>query len=68
MLVLLGDKRTVALAPASPKGLEIVSRFDLPEGGKGPTWAHPVIHGGRLYLRHGDILYVYDVRAPKDGD
>ena len=25
--------------------------------------AHPVVCGGRLYLRHGDVLFVYDVKA-----
>lgn len=62
MLYLMNDQRAVALAPASPKGLDLVSRFELPKGGRGPTWAHPVVHGGRLYLRHGDFLYVYHVR------
>lgn len=32
-------------------------------GGKGPTWPHPVVCGGRLYLRHGDLLFAYDIRA-----
>jgi hypothetical protein len=27
-----------------------------------PSWSHPVIVGGRLYLREQDALYVYDVR------
>ena len=63
MLYMMNDRRAVALAPPSPKGLEVVSRFELPKGGRGPTWAHLVIHGGRLYIRHGDFLYAYDVRA-----
>ena len=35
----------------------------LPKQGKGKTWAHLVICDGRLYIRHGDFLYVYDIRA-----
>ena len=62
MLYVLSDTATVALVPPSPEGFEIVSRFDLPKGGKGNTWAHPVVCGGRLYIRHGDFLYVYDIR------
>ena len=31
--------------------------------GSGPAWAYPVIADGRLYLRHGDLLACYDVRA-----
>lgn len=63
MLYLLSDRGTVALMPANPKGFDIVSQFQLPKEGKGPTWAHPVVCGGRLYLRHSNFLYVYDVRA-----
>jgi hypothetical protein len=64
MLYLMSEKRVVALAPAKPDQLEIVSRFELPEQGKGPSWAHPVVFGGRLYLRHGEFLYCHDVREP----
>ena len=63
MLYLMNDARVVALASPSPKALEIVSRFELPKQGRGATWAHLVIFGGRLYIRHGDFLYAYDVRA-----
>ena len=31
--------------------------------GRGPSWAHPVVGGGRLYLRYDDNLYCFDVRA-----
>jgi len=62
MLYLVSDQGTVGLVPARPSGFEIVSQFDLPPGGEGPSWAHPVVCGGRLYLRHGDLLYAYDVK------
>lgn len=62
MLYLLGDPGNVALVPASPEGFDIVSQFQLPKDGKGPALAQPVVCGGRLYLRHGDSLYAYDVR------
>ena len=63
MLYLLGEPGNVALMPADPEGFNIVSQFQLPEDGKGPAWAHPVVCGGRLYLRHGEFLYAYDVRS-----
>jgi len=63
MLYLLGDRGTVALVPPSPEGFRIVSRFQLPKQERGASWAHPVVCGGRLYLRHGRFLYAYDVRA-----
>lgn len=64
MLYLLNERGTVALAPARPDGFEIVSQFKLPKQGEGPTWAHPVVCAGRLYVRHGQYLYAYDVRGP----
>ena len=51
----------VWLANATPETFEIVGRFNLPEG-KGQPWAHPVVSGGRLYVRHGDSLHAFHVR------
>jgi outer membrane protein assembly factor BamB len=62
MLYTLGENGLMGLVPATPQGHTLVSRFQLPAGGEGPAWAHPVVCGGRLYLRHGDFLYAYDVR------
>lgn len=62
MLYTLSEKGKMGLVRATPDGHELVSRFSLPKGGDGPTWAHPVVCGGCLYLRHGDRLYCYDVR------
>ena len=39
-----------------------ISSFQIPAGGQGKSWAHPVVCGGRLYLRHGDLLFVYNVK------
>jgi len=63
MLYTLSEKEDVGLVKATPEGHDVVSRFKLPKGGKGPSWAHPVVCGGRLYLRHGERLYAYDVRG-----
>lgn len=63
MLYALNHDRGVALVPAKPDAYEVVSQFTIPEGGEGPSWAHPVVCGGRLYIRHGDFLYCYDVRS-----
>ena len=54
---------TVGLVKATPEGHNVISRFRIPGGGQGPCWAHPVVCGGRLYLRHGDFLYCYDIQA-----
>ncbi len=66
-LYLLADDRTVTLAAATPEKFLVLGRFELPKGPEGPTWAHPVIHAGRLYLRHSDWLYVYDVAGSPAG-
>ena len=63
MLYTMNEHRTVGLVEATPRGHRVVSRFNIPAGGEGPTWAHPVVCGGRLYIRHGEFLYCYDVRA-----
>jgi hypothetical protein len=62
MLYTLSENGQMGLVPATPQGHTVVSRFQLPAGGEGPVWAHPVVCGGRLYVRHGDCLYVYNVR------
>jgi len=69
MLYTVSETGTVGLVPATPTEHKVVSRFYVPEGVEGPVWAHPVVCGGRLYLRHGEFLYAYDVRggAPAAG-
>lgn len=62
MLYCLEEKGTMNLVRATPAQYEIVSSFHVPEGGKGMHWAHPVVCGGRLYVRHTDKLFAYDVK------
>ncbi len=61
MLYILNEQRTVALVKADPRRHEVVDSFKIPSEEEGPTWAHPVVCGGRLYIRHWDRLFVYDV-------
>lgn len=56
------DRGEVLLLEASPGSMNIKGRFQTPEQ-KGPAWAHPVIHQGKLFLRHDDALFVYDVKG-----
>ena len=63
MLYLYGiDKGQMALAPATPKGLEFTGNFNV--AGMGSSRAPPVIAGGRMYLRYDENLYCFDVKAP----
>ena len=52
----------VGLANINPEKFDVVSSFRVKEG-SGPFWAHPVIHNGYMYIRHGEALMVYDIRV-----
>ncbi len=56
------DRGEVLLVEASPDAMRVKGRFAAVKG-EGPAWPHPVIHQGKLYLRHGDVLACYDVRS-----
>jgi len=59
----INDKGQVSLIPISPAGFKIASQFRLPrQAGEDLPLCHPVICGGRLYLRHNQVLYVFDVK------
>ena len=58
-----GTRGSVALVEASPQGYKEHGRFDPPDRSRRESWPHPVISGGRLYLRDQDILLSYDVKA-----
>jgi hypothetical protein len=62
LLYCYSEKGTLALVKPGAKGLSVVSKCRIPKG-QGPHWAHPVIDDGRLYVRHGDVLMVYDIRG-----
>jgi len=51
------------LAKADPSGLVELGSFVVPGSGERPSWSHPVIVGGKLYLREQDRILCYDVRA-----
>ena len=61
-LYCLNERGTMILLKATNDKWEEAGSFRLPRGGKGLYWAHPVVCGGRLYVRHSDRLFVYDVR------
>ena len=63
MLYCYGEEGAMALVKASPDKYEASGSFKVPEGGDGKYWPHPVVCGGRLYVRHADKLYAYDVSA-----
>lgn len=61
-LYLLSENNIVGLADASPSGYKEKGRFRIADQGL-PSWAHPVVSGGRLYIRNQGTLSIYDVKA-----
>jgi outer membrane protein assembly factor BamB len=53
---------TVLLAKATSDDYTEVGRFKAPGSGERPSWSHPVIDEGKLYIREHQILLCYDVQ------
>ncbi len=60
-LYLLSEDNVVGLAEATPTGYKEKGRFRIADQGL-PSWAHPVVSGGRLYIRNQATLASYDIR------
>jgi outer membrane protein assembly factor BamB len=56
------ERGEVALVKADSKSFEVISKFFVPLG-TDQHWAHPVIYQGKLYIRHGNALMVYNIKA-----
>lgn len=50
----------VALVEASPAGYKEVSVYHIPDAHE-PCWSHPVVAGGKLYIRNQDTLLCLNV-------
>ena len=61
-LYLFSENGVVGLAEANPQKYVEHGRFQLRTGNL-PTWSHPVVSGGKLFIRDQDTLYAYDVVA-----
>lgn len=55
-------KGEVALMSADRNSFRVISRFRVPMG-EGTHFSHPVIYNGRLYIRHGSALMVYNIKS-----
>jgi outer membrane protein assembly factor BamB len=53
---------TMALIAANPREYQLISTFKIPNSGGNPSWSHPVITDGKLYLREQDFLNVYSIK------
>jgi outer membrane protein assembly factor BamB len=61
-LYALSENNVVGLVEASPAGYREKGRFEIPDSGLN-SWAHPVVSGGRLYIRNQGSLAAYDIKA-----
>jgi outer membrane protein assembly factor BamB len=62
LLYLLGEGNVMGLAEAGPRGYSEKGRFNIEDQGR-PSWAHPVVAGGRLHIRNQGKLWCYNVKA-----
>jgi outer membrane protein assembly factor BamB len=60
-LYILYSNGTMTLVKADPESMQEISHFKVPGSGERPSWAHPVILDGRLYLREGDNVLCYNI-------
>jgi hypothetical protein len=52
----------MALVDAVADGYHLSGSFKIPEVAR-ESWSHPVVTGGKLYLREQDNLFVYQLAA-----
>ena len=67
-LYLRGENGEVALVEATPSEYRERGRFTPaggPDRGNAKAWPHPVIANGRLYIRDLNVLWAYDIKAPR---
>ncbi len=61
MLYIYTQRGELALVKATPEKFDLVSETRV-KMGTGQHWAHPVIHNGRLFVRHGSALIAYKIK------
>lgn len=61
-LYLLSEDNIVGLAEANEESYVEKGRFQIADQGL-PSWAHPVVCGGKLYIRNQGVLACYDIKA-----
>lgn len=60
-LYLYSENGVVGLAEANPAGYREHGRFEIKTGSL-PTWSHPVVSNGTLFIRDQDTVYAYNVK------
>ena len=62
MLYVVGENHVVGLVEARSDVYSEKGRFNIEDQGR-PSWAHPVVAGGRLYIRNQGKLTCYNVKV-----
>ncbi|WP_237729345.1 PQQ-like beta-propeller repeat protein [Schlesneria paludicola] len=52
---------TMVLANADPAAYKEVGSFQIPGTGERPSWSHPVIFDGKLFLRENNSILCYNI-------
>jgi outer membrane protein assembly factor BamB len=61
LLYVYDERRgNVGLVRPNPEKFDRISSFRITDG-TGPHWAHPFIGDGKLLIRHGDVLMVFNI-------
>ena len=61
-LILYSEKGELALVNPVKDKFELISKAKV-EYGSAQHWAHPAVHNGVLYVRHGNALVAYKISA-----
>lgn len=61
-LYCLSEEGEMALLEPGLDRFTVRGRFRLVPGRVNDVWTHPVLHAGRLFLRHHEKLFAFDVR------
>ena len=61
-LYIQSENNIIGLAEATSAGYREKGRFTIVDKNL-PSWAHPVVSDGRLYIRNQDTVLVYNIKA-----
>ena len=62
LFVLSADGTALLLKPTADS-FKTLGTFSIVQRKTKDAWAHPVLCGGRLYLRYHETLFCYDVKS-----
>ncbi len=65
MLISRSEEGKVSLVEATPGQFTMLGSFEQPHRSSQPAWPHPVVAGGKLYLRDQNVLMCFELRGAK---